>query len=166
MVKVTCLGGAGTVTGSCFLLETLGGAKCLVDCGMFQGGRQLEELNREPWGFEPKSIQRVFLTHAHIDHSGRLPRLVKDGFSGPVLASKPTLELCEIMLLDSAHLQEMDALWRNKKNSLQKCLYFPLQTKPEKKNMNGFILAASNQWSVKIKYNRLFFHTNHYTTQT
>jgi len=119
MIKVTCLGGAGTVTGSCFLLETLQGLKCLVDCGMFQGGRNLEEQNHQPWGFEPQSIERVFLTHAHIDHSGRLPKLVKDGFSGPILASKPTLELCEIMLLDSAHLQEMDALWRSKKNKRQ-----------------------------------------------
>lgn len=118
-MKVHCLGGVGTVTGSCFLLETIGGSKCLVDCGMFQGPRHIEELNKLPWGFDPSSIERVFLTHAHIDHSGRIPKLVKDGFRGPIIASKPTLELCEIMLLDSAHLQETEALWRTKKNKRQ-----------------------------------------------
>ncbi len=116
MIRVTCLGGAGTVTGSCFLLETPKGKKCLVDCGMFQGGKQLEEANFQPWGFDPKDITTLFLTHAHIDHSGRIPKLVKDGFHGSILTTRPTYELCEIMLLDSAHLQEMDALWKSKKN--------------------------------------------------
>jgi len=116
MVKVTCLGAAGTVTGSNFLLETHKGKKIIVDCGLFQGGKLLEMRNRSPWGFSPEQVNTMFLTHAHIDHSGRIPKLVKDGFQGEILTSKPTAELCEIMLLDSAHIQEMDAAWQTKKN--------------------------------------------------
>ncbi|HIJ20158.1 MAG TPA: MBL fold metallo-hydrolase, partial [Deltaproteobacteria bacterium] len=68
MVKVTCLGGAGSVTGSCYLIESSEGKKVLVDCGLFQGGKQMESRNWDPWGFDPKSINTLFLTHAHIDH--------------------------------------------------------------------------------------------------
>ena len=109
MIKVTCLGGVGSVTGSNFLIESSQGKKVLVDCGLFQGGRQMEERNWFDWGFDPKSINTLFLTHAHIDHSGRIPKLVKDGFKGKIITSPPTAELCRIMLLDSAHVQEMDA---------------------------------------------------------
>ncbi|MBW1997817.1 MAG: MBL fold metallo-hydrolase [Deltaproteobacteria bacterium] len=116
MIKITCLGGVGSVTGSCYLVESPQGKKVLVDCGLFQGGRQSEARNREDWGFDPAAIQSLFLTHAHIDHSGRIPKLVKDGFRGKILTSPPTAELCEIMLLDSAHIQEMDAEWQTRKN--------------------------------------------------
>ncbi len=116
MVKVTCLGAAGTVTGSNFLIETKTGKQALVDCGLFQGGRLLEMRNWMDWGFNPADIDTMFLTHAHIDHSGRIPKLVKDGFKGKILTSRPTAELCEIMLLDSAHIHEMDAAWQTKKN--------------------------------------------------
>ena len=116
MVKVTCLGGTGTVTGSNYLVESSQGKKCLVDCGLFQGGKQMEERNWQDWGFDPKEIETLFLTHAHIDHSGRIPKLVKDGFEGKIITSPPTAELCEIMLLDSAHVQEMDAEWQTRKN--------------------------------------------------
>ncbi len=116
MIKVTCLGAAGTVTGSNFLVETPRGQKILVDCGLFQGGKLLEMRNWAPWDFHPDLVETMFLTHAHIDHSGRIPKLVKDGFTGKILTSKPTAELCEIMLLDSAHIQEMDAEWQTRKN--------------------------------------------------
>ncbi len=116
MIKVTCLGAAGTVTGSNYLVETPTGEQVLVDCGLFQGGRLLEMRNWMDWGFEPDRIDTLFLTHAHIDHSGRIPKLVKDGFTGKILTSRPTTELCEIMLLDSAHIQEMDAEWQSRKN--------------------------------------------------
>lgn len=119
MLKVTCLGAAHTVSGSCFLVETPDGKKFLVDCGLFQGGRQMESRNWEDWDFNPKDIQALFLTHSHIDHSGRIPKLVKDGFKGRIITSPPTAELCEIMLLDSAHIQEMDAEWQNRKNKRQ-----------------------------------------------
>jgi metallo-beta-lactamase family protein len=119
MIKLTCLGGTGSVTGSNFLVESSGGKKVLVDCGLFQGGRQMESRNWEEWGFDPKQIDTLFLTHAHIDHSGRIPKLVKDGFRGKIITSPPTAELCRIMLLDSAHVQEMDAEWQTRKNKRQ-----------------------------------------------
>lgn len=116
MVRVTCLGGAGTVTGSSYLIESVAGNKVLVDCGLFQGGKNMEERNWKEWGFDPARISTLFLTHAHIDHSGKIPKLVKDGFQGRILASPPTAELCSIMLLDAAHVQEMDAEWQTRKN--------------------------------------------------
>jgi metallo-beta-lactamase family protein len=119
MVRVTCLGGAGTVTGSSYLVESVQGKKVLVDCGLFQGGRQMDERNWKEWGFDPRQIHTVFLTHAHIDHSGKLPKLVKDGFQGQIITSPPTAELCSIMLLDAAHIQEMDADWQTRRNKRQ-----------------------------------------------
>jgi metallo-beta-lactamase family protein len=116
MIKVTCLGGAGTVTGSNYLVESTSGTRVLVDCGLFQGGKEMEARNWQDWSFDPKEIHTLFLTHAHIDHSGRIPKLVRDGFRGEIITSPPTAELCEIMLLDSAHVQEMDAEWQTRKN--------------------------------------------------
>ena len=74
MIKVTCFGGAGSVTGSNYLVETSSGAKVLVDCGLFQGGKEMERRNWGEWGYDPKTIENLILTHAHIDHSGRIPR--------------------------------------------------------------------------------------------
>ncbi|MBN2284483.1 MAG: MBL fold metallo-hydrolase [Deltaproteobacteria bacterium] len=119
MITVTCLGGAGSVTGSCYLVETDRGSRVMVDCGLFQGSRQMEERNRHAWGFDPPDLPNILLTHAHIDHSGRIPLLLKDGFKGRIITSPPTAELCEIMLLDSAHVQEMDAEWQTRKNRRQ-----------------------------------------------
>jgi len=118
MIRVSCLGAAETVTGSCFLVEA-GKRKFLVDCGLFQGGRQTEERNWRDWDFDPAEIEALFLTHAHIDHSGRIPKLVRDGFRGEIITSPPTAELCQIMLLDSAHVQEMDAAWQTRKRARQ-----------------------------------------------
>jgi len=113
-MQITCLGAAGCVTGSCFVLEN--GNQYLIDCGLFQGGKTMEALNREPWPFDPGSIAALFLTHAHIDHSGRIPKLVKDGFRGKIYTTLPTAELCKILLLDSAHIQESEAEWQSRKN--------------------------------------------------
>ncbi len=112
-MRLTFLGGVQTVTGSCYLLDTKGG-RVLVDCGMFQG--HLEERNWRPLAFDPREIDAILLTHAHIDHSGFIPRLVKLGFSGRIIATKATLDLCQIMLMDSAHLQEVEAQHLTKKN--------------------------------------------------
>jgi len=116
MIRVTCFGAARSVTGSNFLIEVSGGRSVLVDCGLFQGGKEMESRNLEEWGFDPKLVHTLILTHAHIDHSGRIPKVVKDGFHGKIIASPPTAELCEVMLLDSAHVQEMDAEWQTRKS--------------------------------------------------
>jgi len=128
MIKVTCFGAAGTVTGSNYLVEASRGAKVLVDCGLFQGGKQIERRNWEDWGYDPKGIKNLILTHAHIDHSGRIPKLVKDGFRGRIMTSPPTAELCEVMLLDSAHVQEMEAEWQTRKGQRGKKTIQPLYT--------------------------------------
>ena len=101
-------GAAETVTGSCHLLEACG-VRILVDCGMFQGSRELQEDNASPLGFDAASIDYVLLTHAHLDHVGRLPLLVKRGFRGEVIATSATFELARLVILDSAHLQSEDA---------------------------------------------------------
>ncbi len=107
-------GAAREVTGSNYVVE-VGQTRFLVDCGMHQGGEKEEALNFAPFPFDPKEIAFVLLTHAHIDHSGRLPRLVRAGYSGPIYATGPTCDLADIMLLDSAYIQEMDAEWRVRK---------------------------------------------------
>jgi metallo-beta-lactamase family protein len=113
-MKVTFLGAARTVTGSNFLVEAAG-KKFLVDCGMYQGKEELEERNNDPFEFNPAEIDFMLLTHAHIDHSGRIPKLYNEGFKNPVYAHKATCDLCSIMLPDSGHIQEMEIEWRNRK---------------------------------------------------
>lgn len=115
-MKITFLGGAGEVTGSCHLIET-GQTRFLVDCGMFQGGREAGPKNRTRFAFEPRELDFVLLTHAHIDHSGLLPRLTAEGFHGPVYATAATCDLLQVMLRDSAHIQEKEAEWRKKSRS-------------------------------------------------
>jgi len=107
-VRLTFLGAAGEVTGSCFLLES-GRARFLVDCGLFQGDRATEARNRSRFAFDPRALDFVLLTHAHIDHSGLLPRLVAEGFAGPVFTTPATRDLLEVMLTDSAHIQERES---------------------------------------------------------
>ena len=108
MSSLTFLGAAGTVTGSKHLLE-VGGRRILVDCGLFQGLKELRLLNWEPLPVDPAGIDAVVLTHAHLDHCGYLPRLVADGFRGRIFCTSATRELCSLVLPDSAHLQEEDA---------------------------------------------------------
>lgn len=114
MLKLTTLGAAGTVTGSRHLL-TRGNQRILIDCGMFQGLRNLRELNWAPFPVEPRSIGAVVLTHAHLDHTGYLPKLVADGFRGPICATPATRAVSELILRDSGHLQEKDAEYANRK---------------------------------------------------
>ena len=108
------LGAAREVTGSCFLLET-GGARVLIDCGLIQGSAKDEARNREAFAFAPEQIDAVVLTHAHLDHSGRLPLLIKAGYRGAIHTQRATRDLCRIMLKDAGHLQEKDAQWENTK---------------------------------------------------
>lgn len=111
---VTVHGAARTVTGSCFEVAC-GGRLVLVDCGLFQGTRTVEALNREPFGFDAGAIDAVLLTHAHLDHSGLLPRLVREGFRGPIWCTRATRDLLRIMLADAAKIQEQDAEKRNRR---------------------------------------------------
>ncbi len=113
-MKITFLGAARTVTGSCYLIE-VGTHKMLLDCGMFQGSKLVKSFNEKEFMFAPNEIEAVVLTHAHVDHSGLLPKLVKQGYKGPIHCTKSTLELCAILLPDSAHIQESDAQESNKK---------------------------------------------------
>ena len=112
-MHITFLGGAGEVTGSCYLIET-SEIRFLVDCGMFQGGREADHKNRTAINFDPERIDFVLLTHAHIDHSGLLPRLSALGFRGTVYTTAATADLLAVMLKDSAYIQEKEAEWRNK----------------------------------------------------
>ncbi|WII71059.1 MBL fold metallo-hydrolase [Bdellovibrio sp. 22V] len=113
-MEIGFLGAAGTVTGSKFLIHN-NNTRILVDCGMFQGLKELRLLNWSPFPFNPRDINAVVLTHAHLDHCGALPLLVKNGFQGPIYCTEPTLELTKIILMDSAKIQEEDAEYANKK---------------------------------------------------
>ncbi|MHB8063538.1 MAG: MBL fold metallo-hydrolase RNA specificity domain-containing protein [Ruminiclostridium sp.] len=113
-MNITFLGAAKTVTGSSYLVETKD-KKFLVDCGMFQGSKSEAILNAEPFSFNPDDLDFMLLSHAHIDHSGRIPKLYLDGFRGDIYATKPTVQLCGIMLPDSGHIQETENEWTNRK---------------------------------------------------
>ncbi|MFH1069894.1 MAG: MBL fold metallo-hydrolase, partial [Candidatus Glassbacteria bacterium] len=127
MARLTFFGATGTVTGSRFLLEA-GERHYLIDCGLFQGVKENRLRNWEPFPFPPDRIDKVFLTHAHIDHTGYLPRLWKEGFRGQVYCTHATAELCDILLRDSAHLHEEDARWANKKGYSKHSPALPLYT--------------------------------------
>jgi metallo-beta-lactamase family protein len=129
-MKLTFLGGVGTVTGSKFLLEA-DGKRVLVDCGLFQGYKQLRLRNWAPLPVDPKSIDAVILTHAHLDHSGYLPLLVKRGFRGSVVSTRATRDLCAILLPDSGFLQEKDADFANRHGFSKHHPALPLYTKEE-----------------------------------
>ena len=117
-MKITFLGAAKTVTGSNFLVEAAG-KKFLVDCGMYQGKVTEEFENSDPFLYDVNSIDFMLLTHAHIDHSGRIPKLYNEGFRGNIYATKATCDLCGIMLPDSGHIQEVEVVWKNKKRIRQ-----------------------------------------------
>jgi len=113
-MRAEFLGGVRTVTGSATLLER-DSLKWLVDCGMFQGGEELEKRNRKTQPYQAPKLSFILLTHAHIDHSGLIPKMVREGFRGKVICTQATLDLCEVMLQDSGHIQEMEAEWQNRK---------------------------------------------------
>jgi metallo-beta-lactamase family protein len=138
-MQITFLGATRTVTGSRFLLEH-GNTRFLVDCGMFQGGKDIEKRNLLISKYRPQTLQYILLTHAHMDHSGLIPKAVKEGFKGKIICTRATFELCGIMLRDSAHIQEMEAEWQNRKNirSGQKTVE-PLYTiKDAERSLNFF----------------------------
>jgi metallo-beta-lactamase family protein len=130
MPKITFLGAAGTVTGSKYLVEAEG-KRLLVDCGLFEGSRELKQRNWDKLTVDPATIDWVLLTHAHIDHTGYLPRLVRNGYRGPIYANIATHELCTLLLPDSAHLQEEDTRYAVKKGYSRHKPPLPLYTVAE-----------------------------------
>lgn len=113
-MHIEFLGAAGEVTGSCHLIE-VGGRRLLLDCGLIQGRREDEARNHTPFPFDPRSIDAVVLSHSHIDHSGRIPLLVKSGYRGPIYTHRAAKDLCRIMLKDAGYLNEREAEWENRK---------------------------------------------------
>ncbi len=136
MPKITFLGAAGTVTGSKYLIEAEG-KRLLVDCGLFEGSKELRQRNWERLAVDPATIDWVILTHAHIDHTGYIPRLVRNGFRGPIYSNAATRELCTLLLPDSAHLQEEDARYAAKKGYSRHKPPLPLYTVAESQTALG-----------------------------
>ncbi|MBA3439352.1 MAG: MBL fold metallo-hydrolase [Pyrinomonadaceae bacterium] len=136
-------GGVGTVTGSKYLLEA-GGRRVLVDCGLFQGLKELRERNWQEPPFDPQSIDAVIITHAHIDHTGYLPRLVAHGFDGPVYCSRGTADLLKILLPDAGRLQEEDADYRNRYNLSRHSPALPLYTEDDARRALKLIKPIPN----------------------
>lgn len=150
-MKIAFHGAARTVTGSKHLITLSGGKEILLDCGMFQGmGKETDKLNKN-FGFNPEEISYVFLSHAHIDHSGLLPKLVKDGFRGTIYATPATIDIVKVLLTDSAYIQKQDMHFLNKKRKEEgKPLLEPIYTEEDvMQTMNHFKAVHYNQ-AVKV----------------
>ncbi len=143
MAKITFYGGVGSVTGSKYLLEH-NGKKILVDCGLFQGDRELRERNWKDLPFDLQSLDAVIITHAHIDHTGFLPRLVKLGYGGPVFTSRATGDLLKILLPDSGRLQEEDADYRNRHQLTRHSPALPLYDENDAKDTLKLLRPVAN----------------------
>jgi metallo-beta-lactamase family protein len=149
MAKATFLGACGTVTGSCTLLS-FGQERVLVDCGLFQGPEELEQRNREPFPFAASTISAVVLTHAHLDHTGRLPKLVAEGFRGPVYCSKPTRGLLALVLQDAAKLQEEEAGWARRKGYARVAAPTPLFTEEDVRQTLALVRRVAFDQSFEV----------------
>lgn len=165
-MKIKFCGAARGVTGSCHLLTLENGYKILLDCGLFQGEDDKDEEINASWLFDPAEIDIMILSHAHIDHCGRLPKLVKDGFRGHIMSTHATRDLAEIMLMDTAHIQERDAEYFNKKiaekrkkHSGEKLKYRqPLYKSSDVTNaMKHFVTVSYDRWVELAKGIKLLF---------
>jgi len=157
-LSIQFLGGVRTVTGSKFLLSN-GEVKILIECGMFRGEEFLTQRNYMNFEFNPSEISYLILTHSHIDHSGLIPKLVKEGFKGKILCTKPTKDLCKIMLADSAHVESVELEWKNRKRiRAGKPLLTPLYTVEDaNKSMSFFNTVDYNKLidlknGIKVKF--------------
>ncbi|MCX7186947.1 MAG: MBL fold metallo-hydrolase, partial [Methylophilales bacterium] len=148
-MQLTFIGATGTVTGSKYLLESAS-VKIMIDCGLFQGLKQLRLRNWAPLPVDPSTIDAVILTHAHIDHSGYLPLLVKNGFSGKVYCTEATRDLCEILLPDAAHLQEEDARYANKRGFSKHNPALPLYTQEDAQNALSLLMVIPFEQDVDV----------------
>ena len=147
-VNLSFHGGAGTVTGSRYLLST-GERRLLIDAGLFQGLKKLRLLNWQEPNFEPSSVDHLLLTHAHIDHSGYLPRLVRNGYSGLIYCTPATLDLAKLLLMDAAKIQEEDAKYANKKgfSKHRPALPFTRVRTPGRRSNKCEPYPTANGWS-------------------
>ena len=155
MAYIQFLGAAGTVTGSKHLINTgdlsgKSGFQVLIDCGLFQGPKEWRERNWRDTPIPAKEIDAVILTHAHLDHCGWIPRLVKEGFRGPICATPPTIDLCGIILPDSGHLQEEDARFYNKTKRSKHDPALPLYTFEEAENSLPYFTPVKVGETVKL----------------
>jgi metallo-beta-lactamase family protein len=149
-MEIEFIGATREVTGSCFLVR-VGHHRILVECGLVQGNRKHEELNRKSFPFEAASIDAVVLTHAHLDHSGRLPMLIKGGYEGPVFTHKATVDLCAIMLEDAGYLNEKEVEWANSKRQRKGLeLLEPLYTRAEAREAHRYFQALEYGQSKEI----------------
>lgn len=162
-MNIKFCGAAGTVTGSCHLLTLDGGTKILLDCGLYQGSdKEFKDFNQN-WAFEPKEIDFLILSHAHIDHSGRIPKLVKDGFKGEIICTNATRNLAQIMLADSGHIQEREAEFANKRRKKGDVKAEPLYTmKNAERSMHHFVGIGYDKWhSVNREFSVLLTDAGH-----
>src|SRR5216110_2432642 len=143
MSTLSFWGAAGTVTGSKYLIET-DRARVLIDCGLFQGLRELRERNWQPPSFNAAAVNAVIITHAHIDHTGYLPRFVSHGFRGPVYCSRGTADLMRILLPDSARLQEEEADYRNRHKITKHLPALPLYTEQDARETLKLLQVVPN----------------------
>ena len=158
-MKIAFHGAARTVTGSKHLLSLTNGKKYLLDCGMFQGmGKETDAMNRD-WGFDPADVTHLILSHAHIDHSGLIPKFVKDGFAGKIFCTPATRELTAVLLEDSAGIQESDVKYENKRRAQESKPYVePLyNTEDALAAMDRFVEVEYGQWltvdeNVQVMY--------------
>src|SRR5512142_2674651 len=150
------LGAAGVVTGSKHLVNTnddvsgRSGVQCLIDCGLFQGQKEWRERNWQQLPMAARDIDAVILTHAHLDHSGWIPRLVKNGYKGPIYATPATIDLCGILLPDSGHLQEEDAEFHNYHKTSKHTPALPLYTMEEAQNCLQYFQPVQNGSTVQV----------------
>lgn len=161
-IQLKFLGAAGTVTGSRYLLDS-GARKLLVDCGLFQGYKPLRLRNWTPFPVAPTQIDDVVLTHAHLDHSGYLPLLVKNGFAGRILCTPPTRDLCEILLRDSGHLQEREAEYANRHGFSKHKPALPLYTQEDaERSLRSFVpVAFDHEFEIASGMALKFRHAGH-----
>jgi metallo-beta-lactamase family protein len=151
MTSLTFLGATGQVTGSCYLLET-GSSRILLDCGLFQGSTETEKQNEADFPFDPAKIDAVVLSHAHLDHCGRLPMLIKGGFKGPVYLTEASFSLLDLMLMDAAHLQLRDSEWENKRRERAgKPLIEPLYTEADVQALLALRQAVAYGAEIRIR---------------